>query len=302
MRAVSASVPIHVIIPTAGRPELIDRTLASLAACRKPAGYQGAVVVENGHPCGAEAIVAACDSRSGIRYLHVSEGNKSAALNAALATLESGLVVFFDDDVRLHPDVLVAYAEAAAEWRERAYFGGLCGVDYEERPPAWLLPYLPVSARGFDPRRKNGAFYLGFNWAAYVEEVREAGGFDPRFGPGSPTGATTGDETVMQQRLLKRGARPVHVVRAVVWHHVPRDRCTPEWLFQRARREGRSHAQMDAADRPFGGSVRACLSIASNVVRLVGATLQRDKRKRVQARAAIAFRAGFLSGLLHGRG
>lgn len=294
--------PLHVLIPTAGRPELIGRTLASLAACRKPEGYRGTVVVENGPPGGAEAVVAACDSRLLVRYLHVPEGNKSAALNAALATLDGGLAVFFDDDVRLHPDVLVAYAQAAAEWTRGAYFGGLCGVDYEERPPAWLLPYLPVSARGFDPRRKNGAFYLGFNWAAYVDEVKEAGGFDPRFGPGSPTGATTGDETVMQQRLLKRGARPVHVVRAVVWHHVPQDRCTPEWLLQRALREGQAHAQMEAGDRPLGGVARACVSIASNAARLVSATVQRDQQKRIRALAALYFRAGFLRGWLHRAG
>ena len=125
--------PLTVLIPTHGRPALLGRTLASLAACRPPAGYAEAVVVENGAQAGAEAVVAeaaAAHPRLRLRYLHVARANKSHALNEALRTVGAGLVVFFDDDVRLDPGVLEAYAAACrapprAGLLRRAYGSGL---------------------------------------------------------------------------------------------------------------------------------------------------------------------------------
>ncbi len=49
-----------------------------------------------------------------LRYLYLAHGNKSAALNAAMETLGDCLIFFTDDDVRVDPGVLTAYAEAAA--------------------------------------------------------------------------------------------------------------------------------------------------------------------------------------------
>ncbi|NNF57144.1 MAG: glycosyltransferase, partial [Rhodothermaceae bacterium] len=113
--------PLTVLIPTHGRATLLARTLDSLAECDRPDAYRETVVVENGPPAGARDLVArAAEAHPGLRlrYLHVERANKSHALNEALATVEQGLVVFFDDDVRLSPGVLVAYAEAAAEYPE----------------------------------------------------------------------------------------------------------------------------------------------------------------------------------------
>jgi glycosyltransferase involved in cell wall biosynthesis len=229
-----------VIIPTHGRPELLGRTLRTLAACRLPEGFREAVVVENGPRAGAEAVVAAAAAARPalrLRYLHVERANKSHALNAALATVGGGLAVFFDDDVRVGPGALEAYAAAAAGHRGGAFFGGSVEADYEEPPPEWLVPSLPFSARGYD--LSAGARpdeFLGFNWAAFVEDLERAGGFDPNYGPGSPTGSS-GQETEMQGRLLAQGAARIDAPDAWVWHHVPASRSSPSyaawWLLRR---------------------------------------------------------------------
>ena len=44
----------------------------------------------------------------------------------------------------------------------------------------------------------------------------------------------------MQYRLRTAGVQPVYVEDALVWHYVPTDRCTVEWLRHRARRMGAS--------------------------------------------------------------
>lgn len=233
--------PMTILIPTYGRPTLLGRTLASLGVCRLPKSYTEAIVIENGSRAGAEAVVAEVAEvhpHLKLRYLHVERANKSHALNEALATVGDGLVVFFDDDVRLDPGVLEAYSEAAEHNSEHAFFGGPFGCDYEEAPPGWLLPLLPSSAKGvrFDGRERPD-YYLGFNWAAYGHELLSIGGFNPDFGPGSPTGAR-GQESEMQRRLRQAGARPVDVAKACVWHYVPTERCTPEWAVSRMYRSG----------------------------------------------------------------
>ena len=237
-----ASFPLTVIIPTHGRPVLLERTLATLKACRRPDSYHELIVIENGSRDGAEEVVAALPDSMTARYMHRDRGNKSYALNEALSTIADGLVVFFDDDVRIDPNTLVAYAETAELYEPgEAYFGGPVHVDREVEPPAWLEPTLPYSARGYDlTHERNSPIYLGFNWAAFSTDIKRLGGFDPRFGPGSHVGAT-GQESEMQERLLGAGVEPVDVHNAIVTHHVPRERCTLRWMLGRKYRFGISN-------------------------------------------------------------
>jgi hypothetical protein len=124
--------------------------------------------------------------------MYIPEANKSCALKAALPRLGEGLIVFADDDVRFDPGVLCAYERAAEDIDGRCFFGGPVEVEREGEPPDWPLPYLPPSARGWrfpasEPVQVTRAVFLGFNWAAFGVDLRAAGGFNPDFGPGSPT-------------------------------------------------------------------------------------------------------------------
>ena len=146
-----------------------------------------------------EQVVREAPAALDARYLFEPVGNKSRALNAAVAQIDDGLVVFLDDDVRVGPELLEAYAAAArrvgtrdnssaAQWQP----------DYEEPPPDWLIEFLPVSARGWrpdDPSRASARpFFLGFNWARLRSDLRRVGGFSEHFGPGSDAGM--GDERI----------------------------------------------------------------------------------------------------------
>jgi glycosyltransferase involved in cell wall biosynthesis len=170
--------------------------------------------------------------------MHRSRGNKSYALNEALSTISEGLVVFFDDDVRVHPNALSAYAAAVRQHGAGHFFGGAVEIDYEEQPPKRFIPLLPFSATGYDLKTSDmGDVYLGFNWAAFADDLRRVGGFDPRFGPGSPAGAT-GQEVNMQQQLLDRGLVGKDVPGAVVWHWMPAHHLTLGYVVNRHYRMG----------------------------------------------------------------
>jgi GT2 family glycosyltransferase len=235
---------LWVLIAAAGKPELLQRTLKYLAAAEKPAGYRGTIVVENGPRCGIEAAVRSFGREHRIQHLYISEANKSHALNCALARIDDGLVFLTDDDVRVDPGILMAYAAAASSAESGAYYGGPVLIDAEHGlPPEWMRRFysrtiakpwqLPYSS----PTVLEGQDFMGTNWAAFASDVRAAGGFDTRLGPGACTGAA-GQETEAQRRLLARGVRPTYVPGAIAWHYLHREFLDPAWVLRRTYRHG----------------------------------------------------------------
>lgn len=264
----------YLLIATANRAKLLSRTLQSLADCHKPAGFAGVMVIENGAACGSESI---CQQQYGdlnVLYRWSSVPNKSHALNVAIEHIpDNSLIIFGDDDIRYSPQTLIAYKQASQLEPQGAFFGGPFGCDYEVKPPSWMLPYLPLSAVGWQPDpvtfdTTNDRF-IGFNWAAFCHDIKRLGGFDPNFGPGSPTGAT-GQETNMQRRMYAAGMKSQLVADAVVYHFVPGDRCSIDWTVNRARRNGisrgiarRERAVTDIAISHWDNSVRLITSTAT---------------------------------------
>ena len=88
--------------------------------------------------------------------------------------------------------------------------------------PAVFTP-LREGVESRDPSTSviTSSIFLGLNWAAFASDLKEVGGFDPRFGPGSATGST-GQETAMQRRFLAAGLHGRDVPHAEVWHWIPR--------------------------------------------------------------------------------
>lgn len=288
--------PLTVLIATAGRAELLPKTLASIAEGALPEAYRETVVVENGPASGAEAVVASADPRLHARYVYSEVPSKSRALNGTLEALDDGLVVFFDDDVEVEPQTLTAYAEAAAAAGPRHYFGGNIRPKYEERPPDWLIPFFPPSARGLDLSAAPQAFFIGLNWGAYRDDLVRVGLFDPTFGPG-PLAKSSGEEIDMQRRLQADGVGKVNVPRAAVWHHVPPSRCSPHWAVGRFYQQGLERGIRIART---GGYREAGVSLAAlgvNALRLANPTTHRDPVRLIRARASVYGRWGVLRGL-----
>jgi glycosyltransferase involved in cell wall biosynthesis len=286
------------IIPTDGSaPEILARTLRSLAQCARPTQHVETIVVENGPAQRASAIIQEHLPMIAGRYLYHPVGNKSAALNVAMRHTESDVLIFFDDDVRLSPDVLNAYASAAERLPGR-FWGGPTGVDYDDAPPDWLMGYLPRSAKGFtlsatETDRIDRPMFLGCNWAARAIDLRRAGGFDENRGPGSPTGAT-GQEASMQQRLISCGLRGAYLPDAMVWHYVPQSRCSQEWLIARAFRHGVEVALIDAPASTLRSRMRQRMLVRPT--ERVIAALTRDPEREFRA----AFGASRDRGIAHG--
>ena len=237
--------------PTAKNSLLLPRTLASLAECDQPANYRRTIVVENGTRGTAEGTTHCAPSVLGAEYLHVERANKSNALNCVLERLDDDTLVYLvDDDVRFAKNVLIEYSRASSDLTAGVVLGGPLRIDSESDPPDRWLPLLPGSMKGWEPTQQefdaSRKFFLGANWAVFVGDVKRAGGFDSRYGPGSRLGAT-GQEWNMQIALKQLGARFEYLPGAVVWHHVDFGRFSPDFLLRRKFRGG-LEAGIRAAD------------------------------------------------------
>ena len=254
----TADLATAVVIATCGRPELLRRTLESLASARLPGSVREVLVVENGGAQGAREVVDALRDRLPIRYLLMEDGNKSRALNRALRETSADLVYFLDDDVLLEEATVESYVETAARYGPGHHFSGPLVADWEVEPPDWLKPYLPPSAAGWDKgdeeKYYDHPYFIGSNWAAFRDDMLAAGGFKEHIGPGSPTGAL-GDERDLQQRMLDAGNRGVYLPDARIWHHVPRASCDFEWARRRQHRTGLTCGVLDLPPEPDGNPV-----------------------------------------------
>jgi glycosyltransferase involved in cell wall biosynthesis len=291
---------MYIVIATSGRTDLLMRTLESVAQCRKPSAFRGLILVENGTPQKTQLDFPSALAPRHVEHLHIPAPGKSNALNVALDQIGSGLVVFFDDDVRVHTDALLLYAEAAQREGRDVFFGGPQDVDYESPPAPWLKPYLPSSARGWGlegMEQENDQWFIGTNWAAYAASIRQAGGFNERIGPGSPTNSV-GQETDMQERLYAKGLRQVFVPGAKVWHYVPKARCAPSWMLHRGYRMGiRIGLKSDAPDdRLFGIPRWWYRALWEHLSKMLKNSIHSDKTVRFESALNLCRHVGILQG------
>lgn len=248
--------PLVVMIAACQQPGLLKRTLCSLAACDKPPGFGGVIVVENGPRAGLEAIVAEFPEACRFCYRYSEPPNKSVALNLALRQVPKSLVVFTDDDVQVPRETLLAYARGANGRRNGEFYGGPIVPDYEDQPPVdWLRRFLPRSAAGWtlDATAKTEIQqpeFIGPNLAAFAADVLAAGGFDVRLGPG-PQMVSPGEDTEIQARLLSRGVRGYYLPDAAIRHWVRAGNVTAEFAVHRAERNGIYWGISQARQRGF---------------------------------------------------
>jgi glycosyltransferase involved in cell wall biosynthesis len=289
---------MRILIATAGQSDLLCRTLDELVACDKPESFAGVVLVENGGEPTASDLEQTYKELLKLQYHFEPMGNKNRALNRGLSSIKSGLVVLFDDDVRIDPQTLMAYQAASERFPESAFFGGHCQCDYEVPPADYLAALLPYSAKGWSLSTDapiDLPHALGFNWAIRAEAVIELGGFIEDRGPG--TAVCVGDEYQMQKRLIQKFGPGRFVEDAKVWHNVPISKCNDTWLIKRGYDYGVAKA-MD--DRDDGAAARvpswAWRRLVTSTLKWLVARLVPSEAFRLQTSYGRAINSGIVDG------
>lgn len=255
----SARSKISVCICTYNRSALLAGALEALAAqTRAP---DELLVVDNNSTDTTRSVADSYKAKLPLRYLFEPKQGLSNARNCALSAFSGDFLIFFDDDVRLSPTCLEAYAAAFATYPEAGYFGGRIEPRWSGPAPSWVreppLPLLDGLLVWHDMGRETRPFAdedsgpFGANLALAASLIAKVGPFNADLGcKGGARGR--GEETDWITRARHQGARGIYVGTALCHHIVDPARLTLARIFDYGVESGAAHRVLAGAR---GGSV-----------------------------------------------
>jgi len=219
------------------RLELTVAAVAALAA-QDPAPSQIVVVVDYNEPL--RALLAERVKGAEV-FSNEEPRGLSGARNTGLRHSTASIVAFVDDDAEAAPGwsraMLAAFSDTAV-----VGVGGVAVPSWDHGVPAWfpeeLLWAVGCSYRG---QADTGEVRnpLGCNMAFRGDAIRSIGAFDPTLGRlGTLPFGCEETELCVRLRAAARDARIIITRDSVVHHHVPAERSSLRYVWQRSYYEG----------------------------------------------------------------
>lgn len=227
---------VSIIVATRDRPELIESCLQSLLALQYP-GYE-IIIVDNAPTTNATAALVqqSYADMPQVRYVREDRPGLSQARNCGTRAARGEIVAFTDDDVVVDPYWLVELVRAFAIAGDVACVTGLgLPLELETAAQFWSEEHGAFnngfSRRIFDMKENHpriplhpytvGRFGAGVSMAFKTAFLRDAGGFDPALGVGSP--ARGGEDLAMFFQVMTRGYKLVYEPASLLYHLHRRD-------------------------------------------------------------------------------
>ncbi len=282
------TLPASIVIPTRARLSYLEVALASIAPQAKDAGAE-LIVVDDAGPSEAGRELA---GRFSARYEpHPRPLGLNVARNTGAERSTGELVVFVDDDVRVHDGWLAALLAAAREQPEVEVFTGPIRPRLEGGPPRGCgREGPPITSLDLGPEDTTARYAWGANMAIRRDALERVGPFDVSLEHG-------GDEQEWQERLRaeRPDARVMYVAGAAVDHRRTGDDARLRSLARAAHARGR-------ASRRFDSWRGEAPSLARELIVLAGCVGHVLRRRCPVGLTTIAHSAGRLrEGLREGR-
>ena len=229
---------LSLIIPTHNRSERLIAALESVIRQDLPAADWECVVVSNNSTDDTVARFGDFAARyPGLNLRLVTEDGPgvSYARNRGIAETSAPLLVLIDDDERINPGFLRAYADFFDAHPDAVVAGGRIIAEYVTGRPAWLSKYteMPIAnpmdfgdaVRPFPAGRVPGGGNMAFRRSAALRY----GGFDPSLGRVGRM-LIGGEENDFFERLMRGGETCWYVPGAVMWHIIPPEKLTESYF------------------------------------------------------------------------
>ena len=239
---------LSLIIPTHNRSERLIAALESVIRQDLPAADWECVVVSNNSTDDTVARFGDFAARyPGLNLRLVTEDGPgvSYARNRGIAETSAPLLVFIDDDERINPGFLRAYADFFDAHPDAVVAGGRIIAEYVTGRPAWLSKYteMPIAnpmdfgdaVRPFPAGRVPGGGNMAFRRSAALRY----GGFDPSLGRVGRM-LIGGEENDFFERLMRGGETCWYVPGAVMWHIIPPRKISREYFESLCYQVGRT--------------------------------------------------------------
>jgi len=214
-------------------------TLQSIERATVPTGHTAELlVVDNGSIDNTkEAVLAMNAPHLSIRYILEPRKGKGHAYNTGIAAARGGILLFTDDDVRVHADWIDGMCRPIISGSADAVQGGIRIAPHLDR--RWLTGSLRIWVAAVEDPIHPPEGLVGANMAFRRDVAQLVGGFDPRLGPGA---SGFFDDTVFGWAVARAGKKIAYCPEVAVEHHFSADRLTPRSYILAARRMAVSHA------------------------------------------------------------
>lgn len=288
----AATATASVVVCTRERPDQLRRCLDSIASAA--AGPAEVIVVDNGAPTfSAEAVVR---DFPGVIYVRQDRPGLSVARNTGVERAAGDVIVFTDDDTRVHPNWLPPLLAGFADPRVMAVTGLVLPGELETEAQVIFQSAFGGFNHGYRRMRYGRAFYettkslgtpvwkigAGANMAVRRDAFEHVGGFDERLGAGA---AGCSEDSEFWYRLIAAGWECRYQPSSIVFHFHRRDRMN---LERQAHEYIRGHVValfvQFSHSHDWGNLHRALLSLPRTFVRRGLAELA----KRTLTRAGVA--------------
>jgi glycosyltransferase involved in cell wall biosynthesis len=231
---------ISVIIPTRNRANAVLSTLRTLSRqTANPRDYE-IIVVADGCADGTAQLIGSVVMPCRLRVIEQPPSGRAAARNRGAAASSAPLLLFLDDDMEAHPDLLISHLACHAPGLETVIIGyfplaetGARTDIFHEKIRGWWNAHF---AAQFEPDHQfTFRDFCTGNVSLPRDLFNAVGGFDAAFG------GNAGEDHDLGLRLLARGVRFRFERAAVSLHH---DTPSRERFFARAEAEGAGHVRL----------------------------------------------------------
>lgn len=239
---------ISAVICTYRNVATLPAAIESLLFQSIPSDQYEIIVVDNNSQDETPRIVQRFSQNNAvnIRYEFESTQGLSHARNKSLQFASAEIVAFLDDDAIAEQGWLESLLDIYDHLSEAWAVGGKVLPIWGGERPKWLrdsmLRGLSIVDWGDDPRPlKWPERLIGTNCSFRKEVFSEVGLFATNLGRRGRL-LLGNEDTEIQERIHKIGKLVFFTPRAVVHHHVPRERLSKAYFYRRAYGTGRSEA------------------------------------------------------------
>lgn len=229
---------LSIVIATYNRSTMLMQTLQSIVEQTLPRQQWECVVVNNNSSDSTAADFEAFAARYpdyNLRMVLETNQGLSYARNRGIRESEGEYIAIVDDDERIAPEFVASYVALFDNLPDAVAAGGPIVAEYPTGRPRWMSAFTerPIAntmyfgdeVREFPRGRVPG----GGNMALRRMAVRRYGVFDTSLGYVGES-LVGGEESDLFERLQIAEAKYYYVPKAVMYHIIPKEKLTLEYL------------------------------------------------------------------------
>ncbi|MBF0570627.1 MAG: glycosyltransferase family 2 protein [Candidatus Omnitrophica bacterium] len=236
-----------IIIPTFNRCFLLEKTVVSLVNQIFDYDKFEIIVIDNGSTDETKSVVGKLTiehPQHTIRYIYDDVPGLLTGRHRGAKEANSDILCFVDDDIEAAPCWLQAICDDFKDPNVHLV-GGKCLPIYDVPPPEWekslwsnnndlkMCLYYSLIDQGDVKKGTDPNYIFGLNFCIRRQVLLNLGGFHPDCIPKRLQKYQGDGETGLTMMFAKKGLRAMYDPKALVYHHVTKERLTMEYLESR---------------------------------------------------------------------